>query len=145
MTSPKFRDILDRVANTAVYAFVGALPVTITLSSDALAAAGWAGLTAAVVAVITLIKTLVTDGAATASGNIIERFLWTAAQAFVGAIPASFSLTAEDATAIALAGVTAAVASILSLAKNLTAEGAVIEATRRSAGSGAHQPDLGGK
>ncbi len=136
------RDVLERVANTAVFAFIGALPVTIPLTTDALAGAGWAGLTAAVVAVVTLVKALVVKGATTASGNIVHRFAWTTAQAFVGAVPATFALTATSGRAIALAGVNAAVAAVLSLAKNLTVEGAVIEAAARSAGTPTYVPDV---
>lgn len=138
------RDLLERVANTAVYAFIGALPVTLPLAPDALSAAGWAGLTAAVAAVLSLIKNMMVSPAGTASKNILERFAWTAAQAFVAAVPATFALTVDDARAVALMGVNAAVSAVLSLAKNLSAEGAVIEATRRAQGAGMHAPDLGG-
>jgi hypothetical protein len=136
------RDLMERVANTAVAAFIGALPVTIPLTNDALSAAGWAGLTAAIAAVLALVKNLVLASAGTASANIVERFAWTAAQAFVAAIPATFALTVDDTRAIALAGVNAAVAAVLSLAKNLTAEGTVVEATRRAGGGGEHAGDL---
>lgn len=140
----KARGLLERIANTAVYAFIGALPVTLPLAPDALSAAGWAGLTAAIAAVLSLIKNMLVNPAGTASANIVERFAWTAAQAFFAAVPATFALTVDDARAVALMGVNAAVSAVLSLAKNLTAEGTVIEATSRAAGGGAHVPDLGG-
>lgn len=142
--SRSIRDVLERVATTATVAFIGALPVTVTLTPDALSAAGWAGLTAAVAAVLALIKSLVAKAATTATGNIVERFAWTAAQAFFGAIPATFALTTDNLEAVALAGVNAAVAATLSLAKNLAGEGVVIEATKRAGGVGAHEADLGG-
>jgi hypothetical protein len=65
--------------------------------------------------------------------NIVERFAWTAVQAFVGALPATLALTANDARAAAYAGLAAAVAAVISLAKNLTAEGIVVQAAKRSA------------
>lgn len=145
MTKSAIRDVLERAANTAYQAFIGALPVVLVLTPDALAAAGWAGLTAAVAALVSLVKSYFVDPATTASGNIAQRFLWTAVAAFVGAWPATFALTTSNARAFALMGVNAAVAAVLSLAKNLTAEGAVIEATRRVTGAGTHVPDLGGQ
>lgn len=144
MTKKSVRNVLERVAKTAYQAFIGALPLTITLTPDSLAAAGWAGATAAFAAVVSLVKNLLTDGAATASGNIIERFAWTAAAAFIGAVPIQLHLVLEDGEAIARAAVAAAIAAVISLAQNLQAEGTVIEATRRSQGAGAHQADLGG-
>jgi hypothetical protein len=66
-------------------------------------------------------------------GNVIERFVWTAVQAFVGSLPATMALTLKDSKAIAYSGLTAAVAAMISLAKNLTAEGVVIQAAKRKA------------
>ena len=132
------RDLLDRMTQTARMAFIGALPVALPLSTDALSAAGWAGLTAAIAAVLALVKNLLVSPAGTASANIVERFAWTAAQAFVAAIPATFALTTDDTRAVALMGVNAAVAAVLSLAKNLSQEGAIIEATARMEGGGTH-------
>lgn len=145
MNQSKLRDTLERVAKTAYQAFVGALPMTVTLTADGLTAAGWAGLIAAFAATISLVKNLLVDGASTASGNIFERLAWTAAAAFVGSVPVQLHLVVEDAEGVARAAATAAIAAIISLAQNLSLEGAVIESTRRSAGSGAHTPDLGGK
>lgn len=145
MNQGKIRDILERVIKTAYQAFVGALPMTVTLTPDGLTAAGWAGAIAAFAATVSLIKNLVTSAAATASGNIFERFAWTAVAAFIGSVPVQLHLVIENGEGIARAAATAAIAAIISLAQNLQAEGTVVEATRRSAGSGAHQPDLGGK
>jgi hypothetical protein len=64
-------------------------------------------------------------------GNIVERFVWTAVQAFVGSLPATFALTATDAKAVAYSGLTAALAAAISLAKNLTSEGIVVQAAKR--------------
>lgn len=125
--------ILEKVANTAVFAFVGALPVTLPLTNDALSAAGWAGLTAAICAVLSLLKNLVAAASTTPAGNLIDRFAWTAVQAFAAAIPATFALTASDSKAVALMGVNAAVAAVLSLAKNLTSEGTIHAAVQRGA------------
>lgn len=142
MTRSKVRDLLERMAKTAMFAFVGALPAVLQLSPDALSAAGWAGLTAAVAAVLSLVKNLLLSPAGTASANIVERFAWTAVQAFFAAIPATFALTTSNTRAVALMGVNAAVAAVMSLAHNLAAEGAVIEATRRATGGGEHASDL---
>ena len=141
----KHRDVLERVAKTAYQAFIGAMPMTVTLTTDGLSAAGWAGLIAAFAATVSLVKNLVTDAAATASGNIVERFAWTAAAAFVGSVPVQLHLVIENAEGVARAAATAAIAALISLAQNLQAEGTVIEATRRSVGVGAHVPDMGGE
>jgi hypothetical protein len=131
--SKKAMNLLERLVNTAAQAFIGALPVTIPLTNNALSAAGWAGLTAAIAATISLVKNLVSTGAATPQANLVSRFTWTAAQAFLGAIPATFALTVDNGRALALAGITAAVGAVLSLAKNLTAEGVIDQAKRRVA------------
>lgn len=65
-------------------------------------------------------------------GNIVERFIWTAIQAFVGSLPATMALTANDIRAVAYSGLSAAVAACISLAKNLTAEGIVVQAAKRA-------------
>lgn len=52
--------------------------------------------------------------------NIVERFLWTAVQAFVGSLPATVTLTGHNLAAIGYSGLTAAVSAVISLAKNLT-------------------------
>lgn len=121
-------NLAERLVATAIAAFIGALPVVIPLTGDAFAAAGWAGLTAAIAAVLSLVKNLVQTGSATPAANILSRFAWTAAQAFLAAMPATFNLTPEDGKALGLAGITAAVSAVVSLAKNLTAEGVVREA-----------------
>jgi len=65
--------------------------------------------------------------------NILERFLWTAVQAFVGSLPATIALTSDSLVAIGYAGLTAAIAAVVSLAKNVTAEATVRQATIRAA------------
>ena len=67
--------------------------------------------------------------------NIAERFLWTAVQAFVGSLPATLALTADDTRAVAFAGLSAAIAAVISAAKGLTAEGIARQAALR-AGAG---------
>ncbi len=67
--------------------------------------------------------------------NILERFLWTAVQAFVGSLPATLALTANDTRAVAYSGLSAAIAAIISAAKNVTAEGVARQAALR-AGAG---------
>lgn len=52
--------------------------------------------------------------------NIAERVIWTFAQAFLGSLPATFTLTGQDFRAVLYSGLTAGVAAVLSLAKNLS-------------------------
>lgn len=65
--------------------------------------------------------------------NILERFVWTALQAFIGSLPATIALTTDNLVAVGYAGLAAAIASVVSLAKNLTAEGVVTQAVKRGA------------
>lgn len=51
--------------------------------------------------------------------NIVERFVWTAVQAFVGSLPATVALDGHSLGAVGYSGLTAAVAAVISLAKNL--------------------------
>jgi len=67
--------------------------------------------------------------------NVLERFLWTAVQAFVGSLPATLALTVDDTRAVAFAGLSAAIAAVISAAKGLTAEGVARQAALR-AGAG---------
>lgn len=64
--------------------------------------------------------------------NIVERFVWTAVQAFVGSLPATLALTTDALVATGYAGLTAAVAAVISLAKNLTGEGVAVQAAKRA-------------
>lgn len=52
--------------------------------------------------------------------NIAERVIWTFVQAFVGSLPATFTLTGQDFRALLYSGLTAGVAAVISLAKNLS-------------------------
>ena len=52
--------------------------------------------------------------------NIAERVIWTFSQAFIGSLPATFTLTGNDFRAVLYSGLTAGVAAVLSLAKNLS-------------------------
>jgi uncharacterized membrane protein len=52
--------------------------------------------------------------------NIAERFVWTAVQAFVGSLPATFALNGRSLGAVGYSALTAAIAAVISLAKNLT-------------------------
>lgn len=52
--------------------------------------------------------------------DILERALWTAIQAFLGALPAGFTLSDLGAWKVAgLAGIGAGVAFLISMVKNL--------------------------
>jgi hypothetical protein len=64
--------------------------------------------------------------------NIVERAFWTFIQAGVGSLPATLALSSNNAKAAAWAFVTAGVAAVISLAKNLTAEGIVVQAAKRA-------------
>lgn len=52
--------------------------------------------------------------------NIAERVIWTFVQAFVGSLPATFTLTGQDFRALLYSALTAGVAAVISLAKNLS-------------------------
>lgn len=52
--------------------------------------------------------------------NIAERVIWTFVQAFIGSLPATFALTGNDFRAVLYSGLTAGLAAVVSLAKNLT-------------------------
>jgi hypothetical protein len=71
------------------------------------------------------------------SKDISERALSTFLQGFAGALPVTFILTGQSGddlgslAALGLAGVNGGIAALLSVAKNVTAEGAVVEAQRR--------------
>jgi len=65
--------------------------------------------------------------------NIVERLLWTAVQAFVGSLPATLALTSDGLVAVGYAGLSAAIAAVISAAKNLTSEATVRQATIRAA------------
>jgi len=67
--------------------------------------------------------------------NIVERLLWTAVQAFVGSLPATLALTVDDTRAVAFAGLSAAIAAVISAAKNASLELTVRQAALR-AGAG---------
>jgi hypothetical protein len=63
--------------------------------------------------------------------NITERFIWTFLQAGVGSLPVTFGLTTDSLSAIGWSALTAGIASAVSLAKNITAEGVVVQAEKR--------------
>lgn len=65
--------------------------------------------------------------------NIVERFVWTFVQAAIGALPATLALTTDDLSAVGWSALAAGIAAIVSLAKNLTAEGVVTQAVKRGA------------
>ncbi len=52
--------------------------------------------------------------------NIAERVIWTFVQAFLGSLPATFTLTGNDFRAVLYSGLTAGLAAVVSLAKNLS-------------------------
>lgn len=64
--------------------------------------------------------------------NILERLLWTAVQAFLGSMPATLALTTDSLAAVGYAGLTAAIAAVISAAKNITGEQLVTQARARA-------------
>lgn len=52
--------------------------------------------------------------------NIAERVIWTFVQAGIGSLPATFALTGNDLRAVLYSALTAGVAAVISLAKNLS-------------------------
>lgn len=79
--------------------------------------------------------------------NVLERFLWTFIQAAVGAISVAavqasiLGVDLSGARAIGLTALGAGVAAVLSLAKNLTAEGIVAQSAKRSAAATEDTPN----
>ncbi len=65
--------------------------------------------------------------------NIVERVVWTFVQAFIGSLPATIPLVADDARAISASALAAGIAAVVSLAKNLTGELVVVQASKRAA------------
>ncbi len=65
--------------------------------------------------------------------NILERFVWTFLQAGVGSLPVTFGLTTDSLSAIGWSVLAAGIAAEVGLAKNLTAEGVVVQAEKRAA------------
>jgi hypothetical protein len=75
--------------------------------------------------------------------NIFERFLWTFIQAAVGAVSVAQATAAiaeinlSTMRVIGLTALGAGVAAVISLAKNLTSEGIVVQAAKRAQEGGA--------
>lgn len=144
-------DMLERALSTAVQTTIAAIPTTLgvigtvgtgplgTVSDTAAMgkAAVAVGLTAGVAAILSLVKNAVAKArVATTNTNIFLRFFWTFVFAFVGALPTGdIYLNLPFARTALLAALTAGVASVVSLAKNLTATGVVIDVSNRLGGS----------
>ncbi len=65
--------------------------------------------------------------------NIVERALWTFAQAAVGSLPMTLTLTSSALSGVGWSALSAGLAALIALAKNLTAEGIVVQSTLRAA------------
>lgn len=66
-------------------------------------------------------------------GNVIERFTWTAIQAAAGSwVATSITLNLSDSAQVRAALWAAGTAALLSIAKNLTAEGVVVQSAKRA-------------
>jgi hypothetical protein len=141
-------DIFERVLSTAVQVAVASIPTTIGVigSTGALASGASAGamgkaavatgMTAGIAAGLSLVKNLFSRArVATANTNIGLRFLWTFVFAFVAALPTGdIYLNLNWGKTALLAALTAGAASVVSLAKNLTATGVVIDSQSASSG-----------
>jgi hypothetical protein len=64
--------------------------------------------------------------------NIVERVVWTFIQAAIGSLPVTTALTTSSLSAVGWAALSAGVAAVVSLAKNLTAEGIVVQSVKRA-------------
>lgn len=143
-------DILERALWTGMQTGLGTLPTvlgvigavgsgplgTATSSAATGKAAVAAGLAAAIATLLSLVKNaLAVYRPLLASGNLLQRFLWTFVFAAVAALPTGevYLNLAFGRTAL-LAAVSAGIAAVVSLAKNLTAEGVLVQATVRASG-----------
>lgn len=64
--------------------------------------------------------------------NIVERVVWTFIQAAIGSLPVTIALTTSSLSAVSWAALSAGVAAVVALAKNLTAEGIVVQSVKRA-------------
>lgn len=144
----KIGDVFERALNQAVQTTIGAIPAvlgvigavgsgplgtvedTVAVGKGAVAV----GITAGIATLLSLIKNLALSNQALTSGsNLVARFLWTFVFAFVAALPSGdIYLNLEFAQTATLAAISAGIAAVVSLAKNLTAEGVIVETVRRT-------------
>lgn len=115
-------NILERLLWTAIAAGLAAVPITLSLTSNGVSIAGYSLLTAAIAAAISFLKNVLLLPPPFVKGplGIIERMLWTGLQAFVGSLPATITLSGHNLSALGYSGLLAAVAAMVSFAKNLT-------------------------
>lgn len=138
----RLNDLLERALSTFVQTGLAVIPTsigvigstgvlgTVETSSHIGKAAIAAGLTATIAAVLSLVKnTFARATVATANTNILLRFAWTFVFAAVAALPTGeIYLDLQFGQTAILAAISAGIASVISLAKNLTATGIVIDA-----------------
>lgn len=143
-------DMLERALNQGVQTALGTLPTVLGVigSSGVLAttssaaatgkAAVAAGIAAAIAMILSLIKNAVLAARpVTATSNLVQRLGWTFVLAAVAALPAGeIYLDLEFGQTALLAAVSAGIAAVVSAAKNLTAEGVLVEASLRSGRGG---------
>lgn len=139
-------DIFERALNQGLQTALGTLPTVLGVigTSGVLAtttsaaatgkAAVTAGLTAAIATILSIVKNLVvTARPVTATANVVQRLAWTFVLAAVAALPAGeIYLDLQFGQTALLASLSAGLAAVVSLAKNLTAEGVLIQAGVRS-------------
>lgn len=143
-------DILERALNQGVQTAIGTLPTTLGIigTSGVLATAGTAadtgkaavaaGLTATIATLLSIVKNVVMAARpVNASTNLVTRLAWTFVLAAVAALPTGqIYLDLAFGKAALLAAVSAGLAAVVSAAKNLTAEGVLVEASVRAGRGG---------
>lgn len=67
--------------------------------------------------------------------NLIERSLWTFIQGAAGSLPVTFTAF-NELGAIGNSAVIGGIAALISVAKNLSVEGVVVQAAKRAVASG---------
>lgn len=121
----KAANITQRVVWTFIAAALGTIPVAAALTGNGSTIAWSTALAAGIAGVLALAKNYLLKPPAFSTNptlNIIERLAWTAVQAFIGALPVTINLTGHDFKALLYSGLAAALAAVISLAKNLSVE-----------------------
>lgn len=144
-------DILERALNQGLQTAIGTLPTVLGVigTSGVLATTGTAadtgkaavaaGVTATIATLLSIVKNLVvTAKPVSASANLVQRLAWTFTFAAVAALPTgTIYLDLAFGKAAVLAAVSAGLAAVVSMAKNLTAEGVLVQASVRAGRGGA--------
>ncbi len=124
VTHNKLLDWLERSVWSFIQGGVGALPIMLALTNDQGHAVILAAISGGLASWVTFIKAFFLNNEGPHNinpiANIVERFGWTFAAAFVGTLPATANLSRTVLGTIWTAGLAAGIAAVFSLAKNLT-------------------------